>query len=114
MAPEKKNDLDALRELANINARRAISHSDKKRNNSAILFKISIVSLAIASAAIIYALNGIRYNPHFAGMIAALVVAGLWGFDCFQHFRKLGIARNQETTSTARNVTTQATGQPSP
>ncbi|WP_146678194.1 hypothetical protein [Pirellula sp. SH-Sr6A] len=93
-APEKKNELDALRELANMNARRAISHSDKKRNNSAILFKVSIVSLAIACAAIIFSMNGMQKNPPFFGMIAALVVAGLWGYDCFQYLRRM--ARSQD------------------
>ncbi|XZE43004.1 hypothetical protein SH467x_002548 [Pirellulaceae bacterium SH467] len=88
--PEKKNELDALRELANMNARRAISHSDKKRNNSAILFKVSIVSLAIACAAIIFSINGTQKNPPFIGMIAALIVAGLWGYDCIQHIKRMG------------------------
>ncbi|XZE32143.1 hypothetical protein SH501x_002881 [Pirellulaceae bacterium SH501] len=110
-APEKKNDLDALRELANMNARRAISHSDKKRSNSAILFKVSIVSLAIACAAIIFALNGTQRNPPFAGMIAALIVAGLWGYDCLQHFLRLAKAPskpNASTTTDSASVPTAA------
>lgn len=109
-APEKKNDLDALRELANMNARRAISHSDKKRTNSAILFKVSIVSLAIACAAIIFAINGTERNPPFAGMIAALIVAGLWGYDCVQHFLRIGRTPSKSNASPS----TAAVSSPSP
>ncbi len=81
--------MGALRELANSNARRAIARSETKRANTTILIKIAITSFAIAAAALILLLNGFRMNPPFAGFVAALVVAYLWGTDCYKHFKAL-------------------------
>jgi hypothetical protein len=82
-------DMNALRELANSNARRAIARSETKRANTNILIKVAITSFAIAAAALILLLNGFNLKPPFAGFVAALVVAFLWGTDCYKHFKEI-------------------------
>ena len=105
--PEKKNELDALRELANSNARRAITKSDSKKMNSAILLKIAITAFALASALTLFMINRVQLNPPFAGMIAALIVAILWGVDCLKHFRLLGTVKASETHENDRSSAVQ-------
>jgi len=105
--PEKKNELDALRELANSNARRAITKSDSRKMNSAILLKIAITAFALAAALTLFAVNGVQINPPFAGMIAALIVAILWGIDCLKHFRLLGTVKAFETIENDRSMAVQ-------
>ena len=105
--PEKKNELDALRELANSNARRAITKSDSRKMNSAILLKIAITAFALASALTLFIINRIQWNPPFVGMIAALIVAILWGVDCLKHFRLLGTVKASETDENDRSAAVQ-------
>jgi hypothetical protein len=105
--PEKKNELDALRELANNNARRAITKSESKKVNSAILLKIAITAFALAAGFTLLIVNGIKINPPFAGMIAAFIVAILWGFDCLKHFRLLGDVKASETMEHDRSMAVQ-------
>ncbi len=88
-APEQRNDLVALRELANTNARRAITRSDIRRTNSAFFLKLGVTALAVSSAAALFMFNGLTLNAPFAGMVAAVVVALLWGYDCANHFKRL-------------------------
>ncbi|MCU0719379.1 MAG: hypothetical protein MUC83_06730, partial [Pirellula sp.] len=87
--PPEQVDIDSLRELANSNARRAIARSEIKRANSTLLIKVAVTSFAIAAAALILLLNGFAMNPPFAGFIAALVIAILWGTDCYKHFKAI-------------------------
>lgn len=87
-APEQRNDLAALRELANSNARRAISRSDSQRTSAAFFFKLAVTGVAVTSAVALLMLNGLQLNMPFAGMIAAIIVAFLWGFDCLNHFKR--------------------------
>lgn len=105
--PEKKNELDALRELANSNARRAITKSDSKRMNTAILLKIAITAFALAAALTLFFFNGLQINPPFAGMIAAMIVAVLWGIDCLKHFRLLGDVKASESIENDRSMAVQ-------
>lgn len=106
-APEKKNELDALRELANNNARRAINKSDSKKMSAAILLKIAITAFATGAGLTLFVINGTRVNPPFAGMIAAFVVAALWGVDCLKHFRLLGEVKVSETIENDRSMAVQ-------
>ncbi|MCY2984414.1 MAG: hypothetical protein NTY15_12380 [Planctomycetota bacterium] len=97
-APEQRNDLAALRELANTNARRAISRSDIRKTNSAFFLKLGVTALAVFSAVALFLFNGFALNAPFAGMVAAIVVALLWGFDCVNHFKRLkNVGLNQAT-----------------
>ena len=99
--PERRNELDALRELANTNARRAISRSDIRRTNSAFFVKLGVTGLAVTSAVALFLFNGFSLNAPFVGMVSAIVVAGLWGYDCVNHFRLLknGAGMHQATAA---------------
>jgi hypothetical protein len=97
-APEQRNDLAALRELANTNARRAITRSDIRRTNSAFFVKLGVTALSVFSAVALFLFNGFELNAPFVGMVSAIVVAFLWGFDCVNHFKRLkNVGQNQAT-----------------
>lgn len=97
-------DMDALRELANSNARRAIARSETKRASTTILIKVAITSFAIAAAALILLLNGLNINPPFAGFVAALIVAFLWGSDCYKHFKALKSSKQSKSHESDPNT----------
>lgn len=96
-APEHRDALDALRELANSSARRALFRSDNRRINSAFLLKLGVTGVlklgvtgvSVFSAGAILLLNGLVLNMSFVGMIAAVVVAFLWGYDCLTHLKQM-------------------------
>lgn len=101
--PEQRNDLAALRELANTNARRAINRSDIRRTNSAFYVKLGVTALAVSSAAALFMFNGFAWNAPFAGMVASIIVSIFWGYDCINHFKRLKKAgvHNRVATSEA-------------
>ena len=107
-APEHRDELDALRELANSNARRALSRSDNRRINSAFFFKLGVTGVAVFSAVAILLLNGLVLNMSFVGMIAAVVVSFLWGYDCLTHFKQLRSDGQQIRDSTPRTASMNA------
>ncbi len=107
-APEHRDELDALRELANSNARRALSRSDNRRINSAFFFKLGVTGVAVFSAVSILLLNGLVLNMSFVGMIAAVVVSFLWGYDCLTHFKQLQNDSKQIRDSTPRTASMNA------
>ena len=100
-APEQRNDLAALRELANTNARRAINRSDIRRTNSAFFVKLGVTALAASSAVALFLFNGFTLNAPFVGMVAAIIVSLLWGYDCINHFNRMKRAggKNQVTAA---------------
>ncbi|MFN7877280.1 MAG: hypothetical protein ACK5PB_18315 [Pirellula sp.] len=97
-------DMDALRELANSNARRAIERSETKRASTTILIKVAITFFAIAASALILLLNGLNVNPPFAGFVAALIVAFLWGTDCYKHFKALKSSKQSKSHESDPNT----------
>jgi multidrug resistance efflux pump len=99
-APELRNDLTALRELANSNARRAISRSDTRRSSSEFYIKLAVSALSASSAVVLLMLNGLKINMPFAGMVSAVIVSFLWGFDCLNHLRRL---KGEEKNTPASN-----------
>ncbi len=102
-APELRNDLTALRELANSNARRAISKSDTRRSSSAFYFKLAVTAVSASSAVALLMLNGFNINMPFAGMVAAVIVSFLWGFDCLNHFTRLKSEDKNTPASNSHN-----------
>ena len=100
-APEQRNDLHALRELANTNARRAINRSDIRRMSAAFVVKTSITGVAVTSAVALFLFNGLQLNAIFLGMVSAMIVAVLWGYDCITHFQSIrsGNGMNQATAA---------------
>ncbi len=107
-APEHRDELDALRELANSNARRALSRSDHRRMNAAFFLKLGVTGVAVSSAVALLLLNGLVLNMAFVGMIAAVVVAILWGYDCLTHFNKLQNDSQQIRDSAPRTASMKA------
>jgi hypothetical protein len=107
-APEHRDELDALRELANSNARRALSRSDNRRINSAFFLKLAVTGVSVFSAVAIFLLNGLVLNMSFVGMIAAVVVAFLWGYDCLTHFKQLQNDSQEIGDSTPRTASMNA------
>ena len=107
-APEHRDELDALRELANSNARRALSRSDNRRINSAFFLKLAVTGVSVFSAVAIFLLNGLVLNMSFVGMIAAVVVAFLWGYDCLTHFKQLQNDSQEIRDSTPRTASMNA------
>lgn len=97
-------DMDALRELANSNARRAIARSETKRASTTILIKVAITAFAIAAAALILLLNGFAPTPPLAGFVAALIVAFLWGSDCYKHFKTLKSSKQSKSQESDPNI----------
>jgi len=93
-APEAKADLDALRELANSNARRAINRSDKRRNSTDLLVNVAVSAFSLACALALVAMNGFRINATFLGMTCAFLVSILWGGDSVRTY--LTILRQQK------------------
>jgi hypothetical protein len=94
--PTPQVDMNALRELANSNARRAIARSETKRASTTILVKVAVTSFAVAAASLILLLNGFQPNPPFAGFVAAVVIAFIWGTDCYKHYKSLQKAKSQK------------------
>lgn len=92
-APEAKADLDALRELANSNARRAIKRSDKRRNSTDLLVNVAVCAFSLACGLALLVMNGFRINVTFVGMTSAFIVSILWGFDSVRTY--LMILREQ-------------------
>jgi hypothetical protein len=105
--PEKKNELDALRELANSNARRAITKSDSKRMNTAILLKIAITAFALAAALTLFFFNGLQINPPICWDGCCNDRCRLVGIDCLKHFRLLGDVKASESIEHDRSMAVQ-------
>ncbi len=93
-APEAKADLDALRELANSNARRAIKRSDKRRNNTDLLVNVAVCAFSLACGLALLVMNGFRINVTFLGMTSAFLVSILWGVDSVRTY--LTMCREQK------------------
>ncbi|MBM3964144.1 MAG: hypothetical protein FJ308_03620 [Planctomycetes bacterium] len=85
-APEAKADLDALRELANSNARRAIKRSDKRRNSTDLLVNVAVCAFSLACGLALLVMNGFRINVTFLGMTSAFLVSILWGVDSVRSY----------------------------
>ncbi len=92
-APERQQDLSVLRELANNNARRAINTSDAKKINAALLFKVSIVAVALVVGIVVLSINKSGGIIIYGGAFVAFLVAGLYGYDCAIHAKKLGLTQ---------------------
>ncbi|HBE66751.1 MAG TPA: hypothetical protein DDW52_01250, partial [Planctomycetaceae bacterium] len=75
--------INAMRELANTNARSAIVKSNRNRVVSAFLFKGGIALVGFVVAGALIAINGLSVNIGLVATIAALLVGAIWGWDAF-------------------------------
>ncbi|MCU0708786.1 MAG: hypothetical protein MUF23_10885 [Pirellula sp.] len=78
---EVKSDIEALREIANSNARRAINRSVIRRKRSNVIIKGAVVVISLVCAIAMFLMNGFRVTATLGGFIISLVIAVLWGFD---------------------------------
>ncbi|MFO0939771.1 MAG: hypothetical protein U0930_03300 [Pirellulales bacterium] len=88
-APEKSQNISALRDLANTTARTAIHKSTRRRTLSGSLMKFAISAIAITVAAALFAINGVAVNIALVATMAALFVAMIWGYDGIKSLRPL-------------------------
>jgi hypothetical protein len=80
-APEKSNNISALRDLANSTARTAIHKSTRRRTLSSGLMKLAISAIAFTVAAVLFVINGVAVNIALIATIAATTVGLIWGYD---------------------------------
>jgi hypothetical protein len=104
---EVKSDIEALREIANSNARRAINRSVIRRKSSNVIIKGAVVVISLVCAIAMFLMNGFRVTATLGGFIIALVIAVLWGIDTAREAislideKKQREADDQNETSTA-------------
>jgi hypothetical protein len=79
--PEVKSDIQALRELANSNARRAINRSVVRRSGSRGLAKSIIAGVALFSSIALLLIDVEDAKIKFGGIALSLIIAVVWGFD---------------------------------
>jgi len=89
-----KRDLEAFREIANSNARRAISRSEMRRRSTDLLVTFIVVMISLTCGIALLFFNGFKLNAPFFAMIASIFVAILWGFDAVHKMRMF--VRDQE------------------
>jgi hypothetical protein len=82
-----KRDLEAFREIANSNARRAISRSEMRRRSTDLLVTFIVVMISLTCGIALLFFNGFKLNAPFFAMIASIFVAFLWGFDAVHKIR---------------------------
>lgn len=73
--------MEAMRELANVTARKAIEKSDRRRLAAQGFFKLSVACIGLAGALFLLLINGTRMNMALVGMFAGFGVAALWGWE---------------------------------
>lgn len=85
VAPEKAENLSAMRELANVSAKTAIERHAKRQFSHAARSKLLVAGVALLSGGILFflwQLIGDRGLFFFSGLIA-FIVALYWGFEYF-------------------------------
>jgi len=79
--PEVKSDIQALRELANSNARRAINRSTVRRSSSRGLAKSIIAGAGLLSGVALLLMDVEDAKVKFGGIAVSIIIALVWGFD---------------------------------
>jgi hypothetical protein len=101
-APEVKSDLQALRELANSNARRAINRSVVRRSSSRGLAKSIIAGTALLSGVALLFIEVEDAKIKFGGIALFMIIAIVWGFDTFKDFYCMLLNRDKEDQDEAQ------------
>ena len=89
LAPEASRDLNAMRELANTNARSAIHKSNRQRYVTSVLVKLTVAGVGLTVGVVLIAINGFAINIGLIAALASFVVAAIWGFDGIQSLKPL-------------------------
>ncbi len=98
-APERSENMAALRELANSTARSAIQKSSKKRMELGIATKFGISMLGLAGGLVLLFLNGFNANIAMLGMICSFIVCLLWGYEASTEAKKLASSNVKQPTT---------------
>lgn len=97
---EAKSDIQALRELANSNARRAINRSEIKRKSSNGVVKIAITVIGLLSAGVFFFFDFMDANIRYVGVGVSLIISAVWGFDTLRGMFSISSHRKQEKEAT--------------
>ena len=93
---DQQQSLIALRELANHTARKAITLNTQKRMEGHFYGKLVISASGFVGGTIVLAINGLTPNVAMAGMICAYAVFVLWGYDAWNHSRRLVASKKED------------------
>jgi hypothetical protein len=97
---EAKSDIQALRELANSNARRAINRSEIQRKSSNGVVKIAITVIGLISAGVFFFFNFMDASIRYVGVGVSLIISAVWGFDALRGMFSISSHRKQEKDAT--------------
>lgn len=81
LAPEKMQNLAAMRELANSSARTAIHKSSRERNTRDLVVKGTIALIGFAVGMILLFLNGLTVNLVLVASVTSFAFSLIWGVD---------------------------------
>jgi hypothetical protein len=91
---EMKSDIEALRELANSNARRAINRSVVRRKGTDGIAKATVTVVAILSGILLFFIGSLDTRIRFAAVGVSVIVALFWGLDALREIRSFFAQRN--------------------
>lgn len=121
LAPERIQNLAAMRELANSTARTAIHKSTRQRHFASLILKLAIALIGVVVGGVLIAINGFNVNIGLVATIAAFLVSAIWGYDAMVTLKPLLQSRlvlqpNQDTddeedSAEAVPAATDATGE---
>jgi hypothetical protein len=116
---EAKSDIQALRELANSNARRAINRSEIQRKSSNGVVKIAITVIGLISAGVFFYFNFIDASIRYVGVGVSLIISAVWGFDALRGMFSISSHRKQEKDATtaeneSKRPSSKSKGKPKP
>ena len=100
-APERSENLAALRTLANDTARQAFQNISRKRLQMSLIGKCAVSGLGLLGGLFLLVLNGFNANVAMIGMIASFVVCLLWGYEAMVLFKQLQIVKAKEASEIA-------------
>lgn len=80
VAPERGRNMDAMRDLANENARNAVAASRSKREKAAVLAQLAIAGIGAMAAAVLFFLCKQVGDAYFIGAVGSGIASGGAGF----------------------------------
>ncbi len=106
--PEVKSDIQALRELANSNARRAINRSTSRRSGSRGLAKSMMAGISLLSGIALLMMDVENASIKFGGIAVSLIIALVWGFDTCRDLYSMLLNKDKEEHDEPSEETTAA------
>ncbi|MCA9191864.1 MAG: hypothetical protein KDB03_08880 [Planctomycetales bacterium] len=88
-APEKSQNLAAMRELANNSARTAIIKSARQRHVTTLFLKLAVAVIGAIVGSVLITINGFNLNIGLVATVASFLVALIWGFDALSNLKMI-------------------------